>query len=277
MKKYMPSAGLFVLLISLAGCTETKTFRVQTSTVKVDSLHQIVLVTDSLVKPLLYSHVSGLEKLPVPKAKATFVSAVLPAVLVARLQVEENRKKITELKAQKHWNSIDSTFYLDLKRRYKAKDLNDLLSRMITLPTSLVLAQASIESGWGQSRFFLEGNNLFGIWSFNKFEPRIAAAKTRNKKRIYLRSYDHMAESIVHYYEVLGKANAYESLRAAAQETEDPYKLLPLLANFSERRNAYTRQLKKVIDRNDFTKYDRYQIDPEYFVEVETKANFSFF
>jgi len=272
MKKLTLSAGMLVLITLFAACTNNKSLplRVQTSTVKVDSLHQILLVTtDTLVKPVLYSHISGLEKLPVPKAKAMFVSAVLPAVLVARLQVEESKKKLTEMNKHKTWKSIDSTFYLDMKMRYKAKDMNDLLSRMITLPNSIVLAQASVESGWGQSRFFLEGNNLFGIWSFNKFEPRIEAAKTRNKKKIYLRSYDHMAESIVHYFEILGKASAYKNLRIAANETEDPYKLLPLLGNFSERRDAYTLQLKKVIDRNNFTQYDRYQIDPTYITTAD--------
>jgi Bax protein len=141
---------------------------------------------------------------------------------------------------------------------------------MGTLPNSIVLAQAAIESAWGQSRFFLEGSNLFGVWSYNPYEPRIAAARTRtNQKRIYLRSYPDMSESITHYFEILSKANAYRTLRKARMETSDPFKLLPHLQNFSERRTFYTNQLKKVIIRDNLTKYDQHQIDPQYFVEEQ--------
>jgi len=236
-------------------------------TVSVDSLKQILLVSDSIVEPILYTNVSGLQYLPVPKAKATFISAVLPSILVARHRVEENKRKLLHLKRKKSWEKGDSLFYSNLKVRYKASSVDDLYARMITLPNSIVLAQAAVESGWGQSRFFLEGSNLFGVWSFNKFEPRIAAAKTRSKKRIYLRSYADMSESIVHYFEIIGKARPYIPLRVARQKTNDPYLLVPHLKNFSERRSAYTRQLIKMIDVNNLTRYDNYQINPEYIFE----------
>lgn len=34
------------------------------------------------------------------------------------------------------------------------------------LPPSLVLAQTAEESGWGASRFAVEGNALFGLWTW---------------------------------------------------------------------------------------------------------------
>ena len=39
---------------------------------------------------------------------------------------------------------------------------------MDTIPVSLALAQAANESGWGTSRFALEGNALFGQWTWSK-------------------------------------------------------------------------------------------------------------
>lgn len=265
------SLSCFVILLLIAAffsCEQKKTFRVKTETVNVDSLHKIVLVKDSLVRPVLYTNVSGLSSLPVPEAKARFVSAVLPSILVAKHEVEENKRKVTLLKEKKRWSTADSTFYFTMKTRYKADNIDDLCVRMITIPSSIVLAQAAVESGWGQSRFFLEGSNLFGIWSFNQFEPRIEAGKTRNKKRIYLRSYEDMSQSIVHYFEILGKARPYVNLRKAVYENgnTDPLKILPHLENFSERRTAYTNQLKKIIEVNNFTQYDRYIIDPQYIV-----------
>ena len=54
------------------------------------------------------------------------------------------------------------------------------------------------------------------------------------------------------------------ALRKARLRTDNPFKLLPHLKYFSERRSAYTRQLKSVILENNLTKYDRFRIDPQY-------------
>jgi Bax protein len=258
---------MFVFALLLVGCDRYKSHRVKTTLIIVDSLDQVVLVNDSLVKPILYNKVLGLENLPTPKAKRIFISAVLPAVLIARHHVEENKAKMFFLKEKEKWERADSVFYETLKLQYRAKDIDDLCTRMITLPNSIVLAQAAVESGWGQSRFFLEGSNLFGVWSFNQNEPRIAAARTRSKKFIYLRSYKDMSESIVHYFEILGRAKPYKPLRSARAKTDDPFILLKHLTKYSERGAAYTRQLRKMIKINNLTKFDHYEIDPEYILE----------
>ncbi len=262
---------LFLTLILFSSCKKEKSIRVKTETIKIDSLDQIVLLSDSLVKPLLYTHIKGLKYLPVRKAKKKFISAILPSVLVAKHEVEEQKRKLSLLKEKKKWKPRDSIFYKDMLVRYKTKHIDEILARMGTIPNSIVLAQAAVESGWGQSRFFLEGNNLFGIWSFNHYEPRIEAALTRNKKRIYLRAYADPSQAIEHYFQILSSARPYKSLRKVWHETNDPYKLLPHLQNFSERRDAYTNQLKKLIDVNHLTKYDHYKIDPKYIVEEEVE------
>ena len=41
--------------------------------------------------------------------------------------------------------------------------LNFTTDRSSRVPTSIIIAMAGIESGWGTSRFSVEGNNLFGI------------------------------------------------------------------------------------------------------------------
>lgn len=258
-------AALFVLFCSLFGC-RSKTQTVKTTTIPVDSVSQIVTLSGILVKPYLYTNISGLEQLPVSEAKLKFVSAVLPAILIAKHEIESAKIKMKELQENSDWTDRDSILFLDLKLRYKAKDLDDLLNRIGTLPNSIVLAQAAVESGWGQSRFFRQGNNLFGVWSFNANEPRIAAGRTRQQKTIYLRAYRNISESIVHYFEILGSARAYNGLRKARLEKNDSFDLLPYLKNFSERRTAYTNQLRAVILQNEFTQYDQYKLDPEYLI-----------
>ena len=71
-----------------------------------------------------------------------------------------NKNKNTEL--ERKW----------LNKKYKqygvaSKDLSVLKIRMDEIPTSLVLAQAAKETGWGTSRFALEGNALFGQWTWS--------------------------------------------------------------------------------------------------------------
>ena len=56
---------------------------------------------------------------------------------------------------------------------YQADSLDALLIKVDTIPVSLALAQAVIESGWGTSRFAYEGNALFGqyVWGKNNVGP----------------------------------------------------------------------------------------------------------
>ncbi len=73
-----------------------------------------------------------------------------------------------------------------LKRRFKEYgikkgDITELKVRMDIIPASIAIAQAAIESGWGTSRFALEGNAMFGQWTWSKngIEP---TEKSKNKK-----------------------------------------------------------------------------------------------
>lgn len=252
------------LLGMLLGCDGSNTYRVKTEIIEVDSLDEIVLLHDSLVRPILYTNIDGLEALPLHKAKEKFISAILPSVLIAKHQIHTTKSMIAQLQKKERWNKSDSMFYASVKSRYKAKNIDDLIERLVTLPNSIVLAQAAIETGWGESRFFVQASNLFGIWSFDDTESRIAAGKNRDDKTIFLRSYDDMSRSIVDYFEVLARHSAYKSLRKTRQHTSNPYLLIPHLKNYSERRGWYTKQLKKVIRQNNLTKYDRYRIDPAY-------------
>ena len=45
---------------------------------------------------------------------------------------------------------------------------DELLLRANILPIPLAIAQAAIETGWGTSRFALDGNSLFGQWTWKK-------------------------------------------------------------------------------------------------------------
>jgi len=62
----------------------------------------------------------------------------------------------------------DLVFLDKMYKKFKTDNNRELLIRMKTHPVSIVLAQAAIESAWGESRFFKKGNNIFGMWSYNR-------------------------------------------------------------------------------------------------------------
>lgn len=256
--------ALVMLVMGLWSCDGNTTYKVRTEALRIDSVSEIVAIHDSLVKPILYSNISGLDQLPYYQAKAKFISAILPSILVAKHQVHNTKMKIERLRRKSAWTKSDTAYYQETKRRYTASNIDDLINRLVTLPNSVVLAQAAIETGWGESRFFIQASNLFGIWSYDENESRIAAGKTRSDKTIYLRSYDDMSVSIADYFDVLARHHAYKKLRDARLSTSNPYVLANHLRNYSERRGWYTRQLKRVIRQNKLTKYDSYRLDPAY-------------
>ena len=81
-----------------------------------------------------------------------------------------DRKKLKILSKEKNLLQIIEKQWLRQKLlEYKVKkgDLKQLLIRMDIIPTSIALAQAAKESGWGTSRFALEGNAIFGQWTWS--------------------------------------------------------------------------------------------------------------
>jgi len=143
-----------------------------------------------------------------------------------------------------------------LRKYYELKDKDNLLESLKPHPISIVLAQAAIESAWLTSRFTKEANNIFGVWSFNKKEPRIAASGLRGDKTIYLKKYASIKQAITDYYKNLGRHRAYKEFRSKRVEHDDPYKLVLHLKSYSEKKEEYTKMLQKVIRYNKFDTYD---------------------
>lgn len=238
----------------------------KTEVKSVNSPSDIEPITSGLVKPILYTKVTGLPPLSPFEDKARFVNVILPAILVAKYRIEEDRLRLKALSQAQVWTSSDSLFLKRLSEDYRTDNLQLLNRRLITHPNSIVLAQAAVESGWGKSRFFKEANNLFGIWSYRANEPRIQASSSRLDYQVYLRKYSNVSESIIDYFQTIGRAKPYTAFREKRMTTTDIDVLLPLLSRYSERKQEYVRQLRSMIKFNEFEQYDSYTIDPSYIV-----------
>ena len=75
----------------------------------------------------------------------------------------------------------------------------------------VLLAQAALESGWGNSRFALEGKNLFGIRTYDLREPHMLPSN--NPKKWGVRVYMHECDSVQHYIDILNNGSAFEEYR----------------------------------------------------------------
>ena len=82
---------------------------------------------------------------------------------------------------------------------------------VIPVNFEVLLAQAALESGWGNSRFALEGKNLFGIRTYDLREPHMLPSN--NPKKWGVRVYQHECDSVQHYIDILNSGSAYEKYR----------------------------------------------------------------
>lgn len=253
---------IFVFIISAFGCKPDEE-KVMVIKKPITSYDDIIPITDSLVVPYVYTSAVSLKDLPVSVKKLKFFDMMLPAVLVAKKEMDYNYEKVDKISLKANLTADEQKYIDELKEKYKASNIELLKSRLTTFPVSIVLAQAAIESAWGTSRFFLEANNPFGLWSFDPNEPRIPASSTRSGKKIYLRKFDNLEQAIESYYRTLA-TGPFAEFRKERLHTQDPYDLINYLIDYSERREAYVKELRSVMKGNNLTKYDSYQIDPKY-------------
>lgn len=167
-------------------------------------------------------------------------------------------------------NSSNISQLLQLKKKYKIARLYDLrayLRKIDIIPPSLALAQASLESGWGKSRFAREANNLFGQWTYagNGMVPQ-----DREEGKIHtIRIFRDLEDSVENYMLNLNIGWAYTDFRQKRyelrqkNETLDGYLLSETLLEYSSAGQAYVDDLKTMIDTNGFRRYD-YLIKQQY-------------
>jgi len=118
-----------------------------------------------------------------------------------------------------------------------------------------VLAQAAEESGWGTSRFAVEGNALFGMWTWG--EEGIKPQQQRSGLGDYkIASYETPMHSVIAYMQNLNTNSSYEALRARRAELRSAgtkvtgWELAGTLTKYSERGQAYVESLRALMKTN---------------------------
>jgi len=111
----------------------------------------------------------------------------------------------------------------------------------------ILLAQAALESGWGNSRFALEGKNLFGIRTYNLTEPHMLPSN--NPKKWGVRVYQHECDSVQHYIDILNNGSAYEKYRELRDNgVEDSLQYVETLGAYASDKH-YFGKIKRIIKK----------------------------
>ena len=253
----------------------TDTVRLSASTVKElfkDTEYDLNEIRKSkLVKPIKLSLLpEEIRKIESTKEKKKlFLEIILPLVLEENNRIKLDRIKLFKVLNKKN-NSNSEIKWLNSKfKQYGVvnKDLSTLKIRMDEIPVSLALAQAAKETGWGTSRFAIEGNALFGQWTFSGEGIKPAGADSSDGSHKVMR-FKVLKASVRAYQRNLNTHNSYrEFRRARALMRERDQKLNSLnLADHLDKYAAtgveYTKIIKKIIEQNSLQDFDKVKLLP---------------
>ena len=198
----------------------------------------------------------------VKERKKLFIQIVLPLIIEENIKIRLDRKKLFAI-LNKNNNSTLEKKWLDNKfKRYDVKDnnLSDLKIRMDEIPVSLAIAQAANETGWGTSRFALDGNALFGQWTYNGEGIRPAGADSNTKHKVM--KFKVLQASVRAYFGNLNTHSSYREFRkfrATARGNNEKLNSLILadyLAAYAATGTKYPKILKQIIKQNSLTEFD---------------------
>jgi Bax protein len=202
------------------------------------------------------------------KRKEFFIQIVLPLIIEENNNIKLDRNtlftiinKSNNLNSEKQW----------LEKKYKqygvkSGDLSTLKIRMDEIPVSLAIAQAAKETGWGTSRFALEGNALFGQWTWSGEGLKPKEAKEGESHKVM--KFNILQASVRAYQRNINTHSTYKDFRKARAKLRDSNKpldsieLSKYLNKYAETGNQYVEVLQKIIKQNKLQDFDDAKLLP---------------
>ncbi len=260
---------------------EVDTVRLNASTIKQlfeDTKYKLEDVREKkLVKPvaltLLPNEIKMIES--TKKRKEFFIQIVLPLILKENNNIRIDRKRLFSIINKSNNSDLEKKW---LAKKYKqygipSKDLSTLKIRMDEIPVSLALAQAAKETGWGTSRFALEGNALFGQWTWSGEGLRPKESDKNEGHKVM--KFNVLQASVRAYQRNLNTHSSYKDFRKARAELRDNGKpldsliLAEYLDKYAETGDKYVEVLKKIIAQNSLKDFDDAKLLPSS-IELES-------
>lgn len=259
LQKFLVS--IFIFFLGVCTYAETTIPKIEYKKVELNTLNDIDIWKNSNEVYTFTKINIDLRELPTLKKKNTFIAILLPAINVVNLEINNNREIVKNLSRKENLSDEEKNYLENLFKKYRVEygDWNELNSRLIIYPTSLILTQGAIESAWGTSRFFREGNNLFGMWSTDPSEPRIAAKGIRDNGFVpHLKKYESIKDSVADFILNFSRNNSYKTLRNLLNDNNPPQIIATGLVKYSEEGELYVKKVINTMEYNKFNVYDSY-------------------
>ncbi|MDC0627993.1 glucosaminidase domain-containing protein [Pelagibacteraceae bacterium] len=210
------------------------------------------------VKPIYFTQFpKDLDEIQSVKLKKeTFIKIVLPLIVAENEKILEDRFKLKKITSRKITTDLEKQWLRQKFLEYKVKkgNVEELKIKMDIIPASIALAQAAKESGWGTSRFALEGNAIFGQWTWNG--KGIAPLHRDKEKNHKILKFPILRASVKAYKNNLNSHKSYIKFRAMRKDLRDKNKkisgleLTKALDKYAETGSEYTRILEQIINQN---------------------------
>ena len=219
---------------------------------------------EKLVKPIYFTQFPrDLDNLQsVQLKKETFIKIVLPLIVAENEKILDDREKLKVLSEKKFTSDLEKQWMRQKLLEYKVKkgNLDELKRRMDIIPVSIALAQAAKESGWGTSRFALEGNAIFGQWTWDG--QGIAPLKRDGDKNHKILKFPILRASVKAYKNNLNTHKSYLKFREKRNSLREKNKkitglsLTGTLKNYAQTGSEYTKILNQIITQNRLSDFE---------------------
>ncbi len=220
------------------------------------------------VKPIYFTQFpKDLDEIKDTKLKKeTFIKIVLPLVVAENEKILDDKLKLKRITSKKMTSDKEKSWLRLKLREYKVKnsDITELDKRMDIIPVSIALAQAAKESGWGTSRFALEGNAIFGQWTWTGqgIEP-LNKGKHENHKilrfpilRASVKAYKNNLNTHKGYSEFREKRHSFRKRNKKIKGLD----LTDTLDRYAKTGKEYTQILEQIIKQNDLSDFETVQL-----------------
>ena len=202
--------------------------------------------------------------------KVEFIETLLPLIAYQNQQILVERESLFKIqnylldnkplnqKDLEYLSAIADKYLIETNNKHKIDIVDKLLLSVNIIPTSIVLAQAATESGWGTSRFAKEYNALFGQYTYNEKKGVIPYEREIGKKHL-IRHFSSLDKSVESYFKNINTHYAYEkfrSIRNAMHEDNLDIKLLTKALDVYAEDKSYVDTINSIIDTNEFTQFD---------------------
>lgn len=161
--------------------------------------------------------------------------------------------------------------------------INENKKRNYPLFTSVVLAQACLETGYGKSQLMMKANAIFGIKASKNWTGKVYNSKTKECYNNYtyteinacFRAYNSLEESIADYFDLICKTERYRK----ALVTDTAKECITAIKNGGYATDPqYINKIMNIIENNNFYKYDEignvfnYTVGKIYTLQVDLKV-----